>query len=92
MQIKNYNIKTHKKTDICFESEQECISFLEDNIISHKKYSQQLAELKLQQDEILNTNLYIKGLVKIMKRKLGTNIQLIINSPLKLTLNGFFRF
>lgn len=86
MKIRRYRVKKYKKTEINFKNQDECISFFERQLNTWSKFKNY--DNFNYQERFLNPKRYIEFLVSVFKKFKGTNAQLIINSPIRVILNG----
>lgn len=86
MKLTYKNIKNHNKTILGFTNEKECEEWLEKVIPKYKKYD------RMKNDFLFSGVFGIEEKIKILKKFLGTNIQIVRNSPVQLILNGHFSF
>jgi len=91
MLVKTKKVKNHKKTLIGFRDTDEAIQFLEEQTSQWDKCDLYLTDMT-DQERMLNPKQYFLELVNVFKRFRGTNIDVIMNSPITLMMNGHHRF
>lgn len=91
MHIRKYEIKNHKKTETIFNSEDECVNFMIEQLKDNNKAQKMLYDMPIY-DVTQDQDKIIEFLLKVFKKINGTNAILERNSPIKITFNGWWEF